>query len=216
MQLQKAVRASGMECPAWLHRAGTVSISVPHTDVVLLISSLGASHTHSLLQVPFMQTLSQPYTASFVLFPLSGHHPPTHSLQYFLRLWFSCRRLPSVPCLTQQPVFPNTQTPSLLLSICRAEAFPFIVWTASATTPISRLFIAVTHLEWKWPCWEPPHSQCRRANSSSTLPLFVDHCFLPRGRSTLRLRRCDEMCHGALGLWKHLFSLPGQIWQLQQ
>lgn len=128
MQLQKAVRASGMEHPVWLHGAGTVSISVPHTDILLLVSSLGASHMHCLLQIPFMWTLS--FTAIYSLFclvPLSGHHPPTHSLKYFLCLWFSCRHLPSVPCPTQQPIFPNTQTPSLLLSICRAEAFPFIV-----------------------------------------------------------------------------------------
>lgn len=146
----------------WQHRAGSASFSMPPTDILPLISSPQSSHT-------------QPYTASFVSFPLPRHHPPTHppthplSLKYFLLLWFSCRCLPSEPCLAQHPLLPGTSTLPLQ-SICRAEAFPFIVRAAPAAPPSSHLLPAITHLEWKQSCSEQPHRQHRRA-------IFTTNCF---------------------------------------
>lgn len=46
MGLEKAGRASGMECSVWQHGAGAASISVPPTDILPHISSLQSSHTH--------------------------------------------------------------------------------------------------------------------------------------------------------------------------
>lgn len=81
---------------------------------------------------------------------LDTTHTPTHplSLKYFLLLWFSCRCLPSGPCVAQHPLLPGTSTLPLQ-TMCRAEAFPFIVPAAPAAPPSSRLFPAITHLEWK-------------------------------------------------------------------
>lgn len=64
--VEKVVRASGMDCSVWQQGAGTASFPMPPTDILPLISSLQSSHT-------------QPYTASFVSFPLPWHHPHTHT-----------------------------------------------------------------------------------------------------------------------------------------
>lgn len=132
------VRASGMECSVWQHREGAASFSLPPTDILPLIS-LCNPLTHS----PTQPLLSRSHS-------LDTTHPPTHPLflKYFLLLWFSCRCLPSGPCLAQHPLLPGTRTLPLQ-TICRAEAFPFIVHAAPAAPPSSRLFPAITHLEWK-------------------------------------------------------------------
>ena len=112
MGLEKAVRASRMECSVWQHGAGAASISVPPTDILPHISSLQSARTHPLLPVLFKQTLSsQPYAASFVLFPLPCHHPPTHSLSNTFFSGFHADASPPYPVSHNIPSCPTHRHP---------------------------------------------------------------------------------------------------------
>lgn len=113
MGLEKAVKACGMGCPVWQRGAGAASISVPPTDILPHIAPLLSSRTHPPLPVFFKQTLSlQPYTASFVLFPLSCHHPPTHSLSNtFFSSGFHADASPPYPVSHNIPSCPTHRHP---------------------------------------------------------------------------------------------------------
>lgn len=132
MGLEKAGRASGMECSVWQHGAGAASISVPPTDILPHISSLQSSHTHPATS-PFQA--APLFIAIHILFgpvptPLLRPPPPP---KYFLLLWFSYRRLPSIPCLAQHPLLPDTQTPSL--SRAYAEQRHFLLLSIQPLQP---------------------------------------------------------------------------------
>lgn len=143
-----------MGCPVWQRGAGAASISVPPTGILPRISPLQSSRLPPLLPALFKQPLSsQPYTASFVLFLLPCHHPPTLSLSLkrFFLLWFSCQRLPSIPCLAQHPLLPGPWAPSLPEHM-QSRGISFYCPHRPCGPPISRSFAAITHLEWKRSC----------------------------------------------------------------